>query len=120
VHDDAFAEEGVCPALGAVDYLVRYYDVLRLNFLFQAAHGAHRDDPLHSERLERPDVGLDRQLRGQDPVSPPVPGKEGDPRLTQRPHDYRVARIAEWRLDSYLLDIPEPVYSVESASAYDT
>ncbi len=64
MDNDTLAEEGIDPALGAVNELVGNNQVAGFYFLLEAADGINGNDVFHPERLEGIDIGPHRDFGG--------------------------------------------------------
>ena len=117
VGHNAFAEKGVDPLAGAVDKLVRYHQIQGSEVLFQAAHRADRNEPLHPQGFQGVDVGPNRNSGGVEPVPPTVAGQKRDPRILQGTHHYRIAGPAKGRIHLNMLNIGHPLQVIEAAAA---
>jgi hypothetical protein len=96
--------------------------------LAEAAHGADADDEFHPERLQRPEVGADGQLGGQQAVADAVTGQEGHalPAVStaeggfEGADGYRIAGVAVWCRNAQLFDFGQLLHLVEAAAADDS
>jgi hypothetical protein len=77
-HDAALEKRKRSHPLGAVDDLIWYHKVARLDLLLQGADGAEGDDAAHAERAEGGDVGAVRHFVRRERVVRAVAGEEGD------------------------------------------
>jgi len=106
VTDHALLEEGEgTDALGAVDDLVGYNKVARLNLLLQTAHGGESDDGTDTERAESGNVGASGDLMRSDLVVQTVTRQESDRDVSTGrgrfvvQHADRRRRSAPWCVD---------------------
>ena len=116
-HQTRSVEEGHGALAGSVDQLVGHHDVQRLDVLAHAADGAHGDDPLHAERLERPDVGAGVDGGGRNAVAATMAREEGHLHAVQAPATDGVAGIAERRRDRLVAYVFQARHVVEPAAA---
>ena len=118
MHDDAIAEEcGGTSGAGSIDDLIGDDHVTGYDFLLQRPDGRDGEDSLHSESLEGPDVGADRNLMRHQSVSDAVPRQEGDPLAMQRADHDLVRGVAKGRRRIPALDIAEARHLVEARAA---
>src|SRR5437870_8920620 len=69
----------------------------RMQRLLHAAYGAHGEDALHAQLLERVDVRAVIDLARREPMAPAVAGQKGDAHALQVAHRDLVGRGTEWR-----------------------
>ena len=119
VGHQTVAEKGADASAGTVVELIGNHEILRLQFLSQAANRARRHNPFDAERLHRVDVGAEVQLARQEPVAQAVPGQERDALPTQRRQDEGRGRLAKGRWDNALFAIGQLGHVVQTAAADD-
>src|SRR5439155_25525244 len=116
---DAFAEERAGTLRGPVDKLIGHDNVAGRNLFAQAAHRAHRDDPLDAEFFHSKDVGAGIHFGAQPTMAFAVAGQKEEFHSIQDASDEFIRRLAERGLDLYLADIFQPRHLVQTASADD-
>ncbi len=61
---------------GPVDKLIGNHKIRRLVLFLERADGRNRQNPLDAQFFHGIDIGAEVQLRGQDAVPSPMPGKK--------------------------------------------
>src|SRR5207247_4558071 len=111
---DAVAEKGVGAMAGAVDELIRKYDVRRLVLFLHRADRAGRQNGVRAELLETIDVRTVIELARQFPMSSAVTREKRDAHAVDLAEDERIARLAERRGEVALLGDAQPFHLVEA------
>ena len=115
----AFAEKSIYTMAGAIEELIRDYEIKRLVFFLQRSDCGNGDDPLDAELLESINIGAEIQFRGEDAMSASVARQKSDLAAFERAQDIGVGRVAEWSL---LLEFPhvgEAGHGIKPAAADD-
>jgi hypothetical protein len=110
-------EEGEAAQAGAVEDLVWHHDIARRHLLLQAAAGADRDQILHAQLLEAPDVGPAVEARGADAVAAAVAAQKGHALALQGSHDVGVRRRAKGGFQPDLFYLLQGAQLVDAAAA---
>src|SRR5437867_13179091 len=94
---DAFAEERAGTLRGPVDKLIGHDNVAGRNLFAQAAHRAHRDDPLDAEFFHSKDVGAGIHFGRQPTMALAVAGQTEESHSTQDASDPSIRTLADRR-----------------------
>src|SRR5262249_58558305 len=97
VDDEAVQEERRHPPLREIDELIGDDQIEWPDVVLHAANGGDRDDPLHAERFQAPDVRAEVQLGRRQAMPATVPRQEDDRAAVEGAGAEIVRRIAEWR-----------------------
>lgn len=120
VGDKAILKEGKrADTFGAVNDLVRYYKVHRLDLLLQRTDGAEGDDAAHTDVAQSSDVRPRRYLVRRKLVVSTVTSEEGDRNTAVLKDHDRGRRLAPWCLGVQLCNRRVAIDLVKTSTAND-
>src|SRR5262249_44019478 len=119
VDDEAVSKDRHHPPLREIDELIGDDQIEWPDVVLHAANGGDRDDPLHAERFQAPDVRAEVQLGRRQAMPATVPRQEDDRAAVEGAGAELVRRIAEWRADAAPANVGQAFELVETAATDD-
>src|SRR5205823_6186826 len=112
-------KKGADTSFGLIQELMRDDDLARLKRLLHAADRADRDYPLHTDLLERINVGAVVDLGWREVVMASVTREKDDSRSFQIADDQSIRWLAKGRPHPEFFDVGEALHLIEAAAGDD-
>ncbi len=120
MSDDAASDKGMFKiALGAVEKLIRQYDVAWFVFRLQRTDGTDADDPCNAELFHGPEIGAVIQFAWQDAMAASVAREENDFAPAERASEKFIGWRTKRRFDFHPFLVGEAFDVIKSAAADD-